>query len=141
MQIKIKKLNPDAIIPRYALPGDAGMDLFSAEDVTIMPGERHPIATGLSIELPEGFVSLIWDKSGIALKKGLMKMAGVIEHTYRGEYKILLLNTSKEEVEIKKGDKIAQLLVQPIVTAEIIEVDKLSETDRGAGGFGSTGDK
>jgi len=141
VELKIKKLNPDAIIPRYALPGDAGMDLFSVEDVTIEPGQRHAVATGLAIELPAGFVSLIWDKSGVALKKGLTKMAGVIEHTYRGEYKILLLNTSEEVVEIKKGDKIAQLLIQPIVTAQILEVEDLSETDRGVGGFGSTGDK
>lgn len=141
MIVKIKKLSPDAIIPRYALPGDAGMDLFSIEDVTIDPGDRYPVATGLSIELPEGYVSLIWDKSGIALKKGITTMGGVIDYTYRGEYKILLLNTGKEPYEIKKGDKIAQLLIQSIITAEIEEADELSKTSRGDGGFGSTGVK
>ena len=117
------------------------MDLYSVENITIEPGQRYAVATGLSIELPEGFVSLIWDKSGIALKKGVTTMGGVIEHTYRGEYKIILLNTSAEPFEIKIGDKIAQILIQPIVTAEVEEVEELSETARGAGGFGHTGTK
>jgi len=141
MKIKVRKLSPDAKLPTYAIPGDAGMDLFSAEDVIIKKGERHPVSTGISIELPEGFVSLVWDKSGIAAKHGITKMAGVIEWTYRGEYKILLLNTSDKDFEIKKGDKIAQLLIQPIITAEIEEVQELSETKRGINGFGSTGKK
>ena len=141
MKIKIKKIVPEAIIPKYAVPGDAGMDLYSVENITIEPGQRYAVATGLSIELPEGFVSLIWDKSGIALKKGITTMGGVIEHTYRGEYKIILLNTSATPFEIKIGDKIAQILIQPIVTAEVEEVEELSETARGAGGFGHTGTK
>jgi dUTP pyrophosphatase len=141
MKVKIKKLVPEAIIPKYAVDGDAGMDLYSVEDVTISAGDRYPVATGLSMELPAGFVALIWDKSGIALKKGIKTMGGVIEHTYRGEYKIILFNTSKEAFEVKKGDKIAQVLIQPIVTAEIEEVATLSETERGAGGFGHTGTK
>lgn len=138
-QIKIKKLNPDAILPSYAHPGDAGLDMFSCEDCEIEPGKRKLVSTGLAIELPQGFVSLIWDKSGIASKFGIKTMAGVIEHTYRGEYKILLYNTSEEIFKIEKGQKIAQLLVQPIATAEVIEVDELSDTQRGEGGFGSTG--
>jgi len=141
MKIKIKKLVPEAIIPSYSLPGDAGMDMYSVEDAVIEAGERKLISTGISIELPEGFVSLVWDKSGIALKKGIKTMGGVIEHTYRGEYKIILFNTSKEKFEIKKGDKIAQVLIQPIVTAEIEEVEELSDSVRGKGGFGSTGIK
>lgn len=141
MKIKIKKLVPEAIIPSYSLPGDAGMDMYSVEDAVIEAGERKLISTGISIELPEGFVSLVWDKSGIALKKGIKTMGGVIEHTYRGEYKIILFNTSKEKFEIKKGDKIAQVLIQPIVTAEIEEVEELSDSVRGKGGFGSTGTK
>ncbi|NQV93180.1 dUTP diphosphatase [Candidatus Kaiserbacteria bacterium] len=137
-KIKIKKLNPDAKIPYYAQEGDAGMDMCSIEDLVLKPGERRVIGTGLSIELPEGFVSLIWDKSGIA-SKGIKKMGGVIEHTYRGEYKVVLVNLSSEDYEIKKGQKIAQLLIQPIETVEIEEVEELSETKRGEGGFGSTG--
>jgi dUTP pyrophosphatase len=100
--------------------------------------ERKLISTGLSIELPEGYVSLIWDKSGIA-NDGIKTMGGVIEHTYRGEYKVILINLSDKEYNIKKYQKIAQLLIQPIVTAEVIEVNELSQTTRGEGGFGSTG--
>ncbi|MEK6913801.1 MAG: dUTP diphosphatase [Nanoarchaeota archaeon] len=139
VQVKIKKLNPSAIIPKYSHVGDAGMDLFSIEEDTILkPNERKLFSTGLSIELPEGYVSLIWDKSGVA-SNGIKTMGGVIEHTYRGEYKVILVNLSNKEYEIKKGQKIAQLLIQQITTAEIFEVNELSETSRGDGGFGSTG--
>ena len=139
MKIKIKKLREEAKIPGYAHPGDAGLDLYSCIDAEIAPGERVLIPTGLSIELPEGFVSLIWDKSGIALKGGVTCLGGVIEHTYRGEYGVLLLNTSREIYKVKKGEKVAQLLIQPIATAEIEISENLSDTKRGAGGFGSTG--
>ena len=139
MILKVKKLNPDAKTPAYAHPGDAGLDLFSIEDVVIKPGERYAVATGLALELEPGFVSLIWDRSGVALKNGMKTMGGVIEHTYRGEYKIIMFNTSHEDYQIKKGDRIAQLLVQPVITAEVVEVDNLSETARGEGAFGSTG--
>ena len=138
MLIKVKKLNPSALLPRYAHPGDAGLDLFSCEDYTLRAGERKMFSTGIAIELPEGYVSLIWDKSGVA-NSGIHTMAGVLEHTYRGEYKVILLNTSNTPYEIKKGQKIAQLLIQPIATAEIQEVQELSETERGKGAFGSTG--
>ena len=139
IQIKIKKLNPEAIIPKYAHPGDAGMDLFSCEEHVLKPGEIKIFGTGLSIEIPEGYVGLFWDKSGIGAN-GIKVFGGVADCHYRGEYKVILNNLSQENYEIKKGQKIAQLLIQPIETAEIIEVDeKLSETKRGDGGFGSTG--
>ncbi|MBU0893950.1 MAG: dUTP diphosphatase [Nanoarchaeota archaeon] len=137
--LKVKKLHPDAIIPSYAHEGDAGLDLFSCEETEILPGEKKLISIGLSIELPKGYVSLVWDKSGIASNFGITTMAGVIDYTYRGEYKILLFNTTKESFKIHKKQKIAQLLIQPIETAEIQEVNELSETQRGKGGFGSTG--
>jgi dUTP pyrophosphatase len=139
VKIRVKKIHNDAILPSYAHEGDAGMDLFSVEDRIISSGERALISTGISVELPRGHVSLIWDKSGIAAKSGIKTMGGVIEHTYRGEYKVVMLNTSKENFEVKKGQKIAQFLVQPIMTAEVEEVSELSETARGDGGFGSTG--
>lgn len=139
VKIKVKKLRDDAVLPRYAHEGDAGMDLFSCEDYVLNAGERKLFKTGLSIELPEGYVSLIWDKSGLAFKHGLTVLGGVIEYTYRGEYGVILYNTSNEDFEIKKGDKIAQLLIQPICSADLEEVEKLSETSRGDGGFGSTG--
>jgi len=139
IKIKIKKLHSEAIIPHYSHEGDAGMDVYSCEDIIIKANQRALVSTGLAIELPDGYVSLIWDKSGISSKFGITKMAGVIEHTYRGEYKILLFNTSNQDYVIKKGQKIAQLLIQPIMTAEIEETQNLSETSRGEGGFGSTG--
>jgi len=139
IRIKIKKLNPDAKIPSYAHPGDAGMDLFSCEeDFVLRPNYRRLIGTGLSIELPPGFVALIWDKSGVA-NNGIKTMGGVIEHTYRGEYKVILVNLSSKDYEIKKGQKIAQFLIQKIETAEIEEVNSLSESVRGNKAFGSSG--
>lgn len=139
--MKFKRLKENAILPSYAHQGDAGMDFYSCESYSIKPGERILISTGWAIELPEGYVSLIWDKSGLAVKKGLTVLGGVIEYTYRGEYGVVLLNTSNELVEIKSGEKVAQLLIQPICTAEIEETNELSDTLRGIGGFGSTGVK
>ncbi len=140
VNIKIKKLREDAVLPSYAHEGDAGMDLFSCEDYILKAGERRLFKTGLSIELPRGYVSLIWDKSGLAFKHGITVLGGVIEYTYRGEYRVILLNTSEKDFNIKKGDKIAQLLIQPICNAEIEETGVLSETERGEGGFGSSGE-
>ncbi len=139
VNLKIKKLSPDAIIPSYANPGDAGLDIHSNEDCVIAPGERKLVPTGISMELPTGYVCLVWDKSGIAFKNGIKTMAGVIDAGYRGEYKILMFNTSKENFEIKKHQKIAQLLIQPIMHAQIEEVEELEDSTRGAGGFGSSG--
>lgn len=138
MLLKIKKLNPEAKLPSYGHKGDAGLDLFSCEDTVIVPGERKRVSTGISIEFEKGHVALIWDKSGVA-DSGIKIMGGVLEYTYRGEYKVIMLNTSHKDYEIKKGQKIAQLLIQPIITAEIEEVKELSETERGEGAFGSTG--
>jgi len=138
MLLKIKKLNPEAKLPSYAHKGDAGLDLFSCEDVIIKAGERKTIGTGISIEFEEGYVALIWDKSGVAAS-GIKSMGGVMEHTYRGEYKVVMLNTSSEDYKIKKRQKIAQLLIQPVITADVQEVEELSETKRGEGAFGSTG--
>ena len=139
VNVKVKKLNPEAIIPSYAHENDAGMDIYSIEDKTILPGERELISTGISMEIPEGYVALVWDKSGLAAKQGLKTMGGVIEHTYRGEYKIILFNSSNQEITILKNQKIAQILIQPIVSARLQEVDELSDTERGSKGFGSSG--
>ena len=139
VKIKIKKLRADAIIPHYNHDGDAGMDVYSVDDVILWPNEPVAVPTGISIELPKGYVSLIWDKSGLALKSGITTMAGVLDSNYRGEYKIVLFNTTNQYHYIKKGEKIAQILIQPIIQAEVEEVTELSETTRGSGGFGSTG--
>lgn len=139
MELKVRKLYEDAKIPSYANPGDAGMDLYSHEDVLIPRGERKTIGTGFSAEFPEGHVALFWDKSGLASKNGLTVLAGVIDSSYRGEYKVVLLNTSNEDYYVHKGDKIAQMLIQPVVHCKIEEVVELSETQRSSGGFGSSG--
>ncbi len=139
VKIKIKKLKENAVIPLYAHEGDAGLDLFSTEDYVLKSGERKIISTGLAIELPEGYVSLIWGKSGLAVKKGIAILGGVIEHTYRGEYGVIALNTSDEDFVVKAGEKIAQLLIQPIVSADVEEVFEMSDSVRGESGFGSSG--
>jgi dUTP pyrophosphatase len=136
--IKFKRLSPDAKLPCYAHPGDAGMDLFSRETRTLEQGEPHLFTLGFAMEIPEGFVGIIKDKSGLATR-GLTVLGGVIDHTYRGEYGVILLNTTEREVLVKPGDKIAQLLILPVATAQLEEAVSLSETRRGAGGFGSTG--
>jgi len=120
VKIKIKKLRPDVKLPAYALEGDAGLDIFSNEDVIIKVGEQHIFKTGFALEIPEGYVALIWDKSGLG-SKGLKVFGGVGEYTYRGEYMVCLGNFSDQPYEFKKGDKIAQLLIQPIITAELEE--------------------
>jgi len=139
VKIKIKKLKPDATVPSYAHDGDAGMDIYSCEDVLIKAGQRTIISTGIALEFPKGYVALVWDKSGLAAKNGIKTMAGVGDSIYRGEYKIVLLNTSKQDYQVKKGDKICQILIQPIEQADIEEVSELGDSKRGDGGFGSTG--
>ncbi len=138
MKIKIKKLNPDAIIPKYAHENDAGMDLFSIQEFILKPKHRAIIGTGISMELPKNYVALVWDKSGIA-SKGIKTMGGVIDSGYRGEYKVILINLSSENFEIKKGQKIAQVLIQKIESPKIEIVENLKKSSRGSGGFGSTG--
>lgn len=140
MTIKIKKLYPDAVIPKYANENDAGMDFYAHETVIIPPNQRKLISTGIAMAIPPGFVGLIWDKSGIASKYGLKSMAGVIDSGYRGEIMILLHNLSAEPYLIEKGNKIAQMLIQPVEQKKIIEVQELdTNTQRNVGSFGSTG--
>ena len=139
MPLKISKIDPQAKLPEYAHPTDAGLDIFSNEEHTLSPNSRHTFSTGISFALPEGTVGLIWDKSGLAAKSGLKTMAGVVDENYRGELKIVLHNLSSQEFKVEKYSKIAQMLVQRIEHPDITEVDDLDETDRGAGGFGSTG--
>ena len=138
LSIKVKKLCSDVKLPAYALEGDAGLDIFSNEDVIIQPGQKHIFKTGFALEIPKGYCALIWDKGGLG-SKGLKVFGGVGEHTYRGEYMVCLVNLGQEPCEFKRGDKIAQLLIQPIVSAELEEVEELNESIRGEGRHGSTG--
>jgi dUTP pyrophosphatase len=139
LELKVKKIDPEAKIPCYSHPGDAGMDLFSLVDEVIQPGEVKPIPTGIQMAIPEGYVGLIWDKSGISLR-GVHRLAGVVDAGYRGEVRVVMANLGKEPYAIKKGMKIAQMLVQPVETMAIVEAEELDETSRGEGGFGSTGE-
>ncbi|MCF7866831.1 dUTP diphosphatase [Candidatus Woesearchaeota archaeon] len=139
MKIQIKKLCEDAIIPRYVRENDSAMDICSVEEYELKPGERKAIKTGIAISFPTGNVILIKDRSGLAAKKGITTLAGVIDPDYRGEYLVVLLNTSSESVKIEKGERIAQILMLPIIKPEIEEVKELTDSKRGDGGFGSSG--
>lgn len=139
MKVEFQKISENAIVPCYGHPGDAGLDIFSAEDIILTAGERKRIGTGIKMELPKGYAGLIWDKSGMAFNDGIKTMGGVIDSGYRGEILIVLVNLGKNSYEIKKGQKIAQLLIQKIEEVKIKITDIVGETSRGEGGFGSTG--
>ena len=128
-------------LPSYATPGAAGMDVVSAEDVVLAPGERHPVATGFAIAIPPGFEVQVRPRSGLALKHGItcLNTPGTIDEDYRGEVKVILANLGSEPFEVRRGERIAQLVPAPVQKAEFAEVDELDETHRGGGGFGSTG--
>lgn len=138
MKIKIQK-NKNAKMPEYANPTDAGMDLFSIEETILKSGEKKIVGTGIKMAIPEKYVGLIWDKSGLAAKNGIHVFAGVVDSGYRGEIKVVLKNFGEKDFKIEKHSKIAQILIQPIINAQITEVDSLEETNRGERGFGSTG--
>jgi dUTP pyrophosphatase len=138
MELKVKKIHPEAKLPVYGHPGDAGFDLFSCVDLALGPGEVKAVPTGVKMAIPRGFVGLIWDKSGISLK-GVHKLAGVVDAGYRGEVQVVMINLGREAYAIKTGMKIAQMLIQPVHEVAIRETDDLDDTSRGEGGFGSTG--
>ncbi len=141
--VNIKKLNPNAVIPTYGTSLAAGADLYACidEDITINSGDTAFIKTGLSLEIPEGYAGLIYARSGLSCKQGLApaNKVGVIDADYRGEIMVALHNHSKEAKTVANGDRIAQLVITPFITANFIETDELNDTVRGEGGFGSTG--
>jgi dUTP pyrophosphatase len=141
MVLKVKKLNKDAVIPAYQSEEAAGFDLHSIEDVILKPGERKLIGTGLAFEIEKGYEIQIRPRSGLAFKHGItvLNSPGTVDSDYRGEIKVLLINLGNESFEIKKGERIAQAVVAPVVQAKFEEVETLSDTKRGSGGFGSTG--
>lgn len=136
--LKIKRLHQDAVIPHYALPGDVGLDVHSLEDMSVSPGEHVRLYTGFAMEFPHGYAAIVKDKSSISKAK-LHTMGGVFDAGYRGEYNIHLVNLGDTTYEIKKGDKIAQIVMLPVAVPTIEEVTELSESERGEGSFGSTG--
>ncbi|MCT1449073.1 dUTP diphosphatase [Corynebacterium sp. p3-SID1194] len=140
--IPLKRLDPELPVPKRAHRGDAGVDLHSAEDLTIAPGERALVKTGIALALPLGTVGLIHPRSGLAAKHGItiVNAPGTVDADYRGELMVCLLNTDKDTpFEITRGMRIAQLVVQRVELPDFVEVDELDETVRGAGGYGSTG--
>lgn len=142
MRIEIQLLDPDIEIPSYAKPGDAGLDLRSRVDLKLEPGMRALVPTGLAIAIPEGYVGLVHPRSGLAIKNGIsmVNTPGTIDSGYRGEIAVILINHDREETfEIKRGDRIAQLVIQQVEIAELVAVKELPMSQRGAGGFGSSG--
>jgi dUTP pyrophosphatase len=142
-RVQFRKLRPDAVVPRYMTEAAAGLDLAAVVDapLVLQPGGRAAVPTGLAMALPEGYEGQVRPRSGAALRQGLtvVNAPGTIDSDYRGEVCVLLINLGREPVEIRTGDRVAQLVVAPVARAELVEVDELPETNRGAGGFGSTG--
>ena len=139
MKLLVQKLDERAVLPSRSHHDDAGLDLCALEAVTLAPGERQAVGTGVALAIPSGYVGLIWDKSSIPFKYGVKSMGGVIDAQYRGEVKVILVNLSQETATFEAGQKIAQLLVQKVKLPEVEVVDALPGSVRGEGGFGSTG--
>lgn len=141
MQLKVKRLVPEAELPRYAHPGDAGLDVFAAEDAVLQPGTSARIRTGFCVELPPNTEAQVRPRSGLAFRHGItvLNAPGTIDAGYRGEVAVLLINHGRDTFEITRGMRIAQLVIQPVIRAEVVETSRLGETVRGEGGFGSTG--
>ncbi|CAB4759569.1 unannotated protein [freshwater metagenome] len=142
VKVLIKRLDPGVPLPIYAKGGDAGADIVSAVDITLAPGERALVPTGISIALPDGYVALVHPRSGLAIKHGItmVNAPGTVDAGYRGELKLILINHDQtESVSFKRGDRVAQLVIQQVERAEFIEVQELPGSGRGADGFGSTG--
>jgi dUTP pyrophosphatase len=142
MTLKVRRLDPRARVPTRAYPGDAGLDLHALEDVALEPGERASVRTGIAVEIPEGEAGLVLPRSGLAARHGisLVNAPGLIDSGYRGEIVVLLLNTDpSERFEMAAGDRIAQLVLLKVQTPEVVEVEELAVSERGAGGFGSSG--
>jgi len=141
MTLRFKRIHPDAVLPAYAHPSDAGMDVRSVEDVTLAPGKRALVHTGLVMMLPPMYEAQVRPRSGLAVKHGVtvLNTPGTIDSGYRGEVGVILINLGEEDFQVRKGDKIAQIVIAPVIQPTIEEVEVIDETDRGTGGFGSTG--
>lgn len=142
LEVRVKRLSPDVTLPSYAYAGDAGLDLRASESVVIEPFERKLISTGIAVAIPEGYAGFVQPRSGLALKQGLTiaNTPGLIDSHYRGELKVIAVNLDKSApIVINEGDRIAQLVIQRVPVVSLVEVDELDVTDRGSGGFGSSG--
>ena len=141
MTLKFKRIHPDAVLPAYAHPSDAGMDIRSVADMTVPARGRAPVPTGLVVLLPPLYEAQVRPRSGLALKHGItvLNTPGTIDSGYRGEIGVILFNSSDVDFQVKKGDRVAQVVIAPVTQPVIEEAQEIDETDRGAGGFGSTG--
>ena len=142
VSLPIKRLDPSVELPSYAYEGDAGLDLRANEDVTLKPLERRLVSTGLAVAIPEGYAGFVQPRSGLALREGLSmaNTPGLVDSHYRGELKVCAVNLDSERpIHIERGERIAQLVLQRVPTVDLVEVAELDETDRGSGGFGSSG--
>jgi dUTP pyrophosphatase len=141
VDIAAVRLDGGLPLPAYAKPGDAGLDLRASESVTLEPGERRLVPTGLAVAIPEGHAGFVLPRSGLAMHRGVtvLNAPGLIDSGYRGELKVLLINHGAEAVSIDRGERIAQLVVQPVARARLVEEERLPDSARGEGGFGSTG--
>lgn len=142
IQVLITRLDPSVPMPTYAKPGDAGADLATRVDITLQPGERALVPTGISIALPNGYAAFVHPRSGLAIKHGvsMVNTPGTVDAAYRGELQVILINHDRTEpISFKKGDRVAQLVIQKVEHAHFVEVESLPGTNRGTGGFGSSG--
>ncbi|MBV9424726.1 MAG: dUTP diphosphatase [Solirubrobacterales bacterium] len=142
MSLRVRRLDERAVLPTRAYPGDAGLDLYALEEDALDPGERASVRTGVAVEIPEGQAGLVLPRSGLAARNGIsvLNSPGLIDAGYRGEIRVLLLNTDRSDrFEIAAGDRIAQLVLVAVQTPEVVEVGELAASQRGAGGFGSSG--
>ncbi len=142
IEVKIKKLDRSIDLPRYAYEGDAGLDLRANETLDLAPFERRLISTGLAIAIPDGYAGFVQPRSGLAIKQGftVLNTPGLIDAHYRGELKIIAINLDdSQSIHIERGDRIAQLVIQKVPSVRLVETDELDQTDRGCGGFGSSG--
>ena len=138
LELKVKRIG-DAKLPDYHYDHDAGLDFYVSTETTLAPGERKQVSTGIAVAIPEGYVGLLWDKSGHSHKRGLKTLGGVIDSGYRGEVLVGMINLSDVSVTLKKHDPVAQMLIQRVEHVEVQEVEDLNSTERGARGFGSMG--
>lgn len=141
VKVRVKRLSPDAKIPKVARKGDVAFDLYSMIDYELRPRERFAVPTGIAVEIPPGYEGQVRPRSGLALKEGVtvLNTPGTIDSGYRGEVRTIMINHNEESFKITKGMRISQLAIRPVPEVDFIEVDELSETERGEGGFGSTG--
>lgn len=143
MQISVHKLDSELPTPRRAHPGDAGLDLLAREPARLAPGDRAMVPTGLAIAIPDGYAGYVMARSGLAAKHGVgvVNSPGLVDSGYRGELKVILINHGTEVFDVRRGDRIAQLVITPVALPELVEVDSLDDTERGPSGFGSTGQR